>query len=81
MWRVIDQGQRRWQVSVAAERRSNSSHWSLVFCFRTAGQRAVWAMLPNPFPSKAAVYKQADHMSNEAILELLAQTLGDNLPH
>ena len=42
-WRVLEHADRRWNVSIAAERRPNSPHWNLVFSFRAAdpGQREV----------------------------------------
>ena len=48
VWRVVDHDDRRWNVSIAAERRANSEQWNLVFSFRPAdlGQRAFWATYP-----------------------------------
>ena len=47
-WRVVEHDDRRWNVSIAAERRANSPHWNLVFSFRPTdvGQRSIWATYP-----------------------------------
>ena len=79
-WRVISRGGRQWRVTVAAERRSSSPYWSLVFCFRSRGERTRWAMAPGRLPSKAAVYRQAEAMADDAILGLLSQTADAGRP-
>jgi hypothetical protein len=78
VWRVLEHGDRRWNVSIAAERRPNSPNWNLVFSFRPVepGQRSVWATYPLSSSSKAALFVQADRISNEDLVTLLAQQLG-----
>lgn len=77
-WRVLDHAERRWNVSLAAERRPNSPQWNLVFSFRPsdAGQRSVWATYPLSSSSKAALFAQAERVSNDDLVTLLAQLLG-----
>lgn len=77
-WRVLEQGDRRWNVSMAAERRPNSPQWNLVFSFRPTdpGQRSVWATYPLSSSSKAALFAQAERVSNDDLLALLTQLLG-----
>jgi hypothetical protein len=77
-WRVVDHAEHRWNVSMAAERRPNSPHWNLVFSFRTAdpGQRSVWATYPISSSSKAALFAQAERVSNDDLVTLLTQLLG-----
>jgi hypothetical protein len=70
-WRVIQQGDRRWQVTVATERRPNTSGWSLVFCFRSPGQRSIWAPSPETSISKAELYRHAECISDASLLDLL----------
>jgi hypothetical protein len=77
-WRVLDHAGRRWNVSMAAERQPNSPQWNLVFSFRPSdpGQRSVWATYPVSSSSKAALFAQADRVSNDDLIALLAQLLG-----
>jgi hypothetical protein len=77
-WRVLDYAERRWNVSIAAERRPNSPHWNLVFSFRPSepGQRSVWGPYPLSSSSKAALFAQADRVSNDDLVALLTQLLG-----
>jgi hypothetical protein len=77
-WRIVDHAERRWNVSMAAERRPNSPHWNLVFSFRTSdpGQRSVWATYPISSSSKAALFAQAERVSNDDLVTLLTQLLG-----
>jgi hypothetical protein len=77
-WRVLDHAQRRWNVSIAAERRPNSPQWNLVFSFRPSdpGQRSVWGTYPISSSSKAALFAQAERVSNDDLVTLLAQMLG-----
>lgn len=76
-WRVLEHADRRWNVSIAAERRPNSPQWNLVFSFRPAdpGHRSVWASYPVSSSSKAALFAQADRLSNADLIALLAQQL------
>ena len=77
VWRVVEHADRQWNVTVAAERRANSSQWSLVFSFRTVGadQRALWVAYPLSSLSKAALFAQAEHISDETLKACLAEQL------
>ena len=77
-WRVLEYAERRWHVSMAAERRPNSPHWNLAFSFRASepGQRSVWGTYPLSSSSKAALFAQADRVSNDYLVALLTQLLG-----
>jgi hypothetical protein len=76
-WRVLEHAGRTWNVSLATERGPNSSQWSLVFSFRSndPGQRSIWAPYPLSSSSKAALFAQADRLSNKALQDLLAAKL------
>lgn len=76
-WRVVEHGDREWNVSMAAERRPNSPSWNLVFSFRPAdvGQRSVWAIYPLSSSSKAALFAQAERLTDDALTALLAEQL------
>jgi len=76
-WRVVDHGDRRWHVTVAAERRANSAQWNLVFSFRCAGadRQSLWATYPLTSASKAALFAQAEKLSNDALTALLSEHL------
>jgi hypothetical protein len=78
VWRVVEHGERRWNVSVAAERRAHSAEWSLVFSFRCTGTDApsVWVTYPISSSSKAALFAQADKLSNDTLAAALAERLG-----
>ena len=77
-WRDLEHAERSWNVSIAAERRPDSPHWNLVFSFRTSdpGQRSVWGTYPLSSSSKAALFAQAERVSNDDLATLLAQLLG-----
>lgn len=77
-WRVVEHADRRWHVSMAAERRPNSPQWHLVFSFRPSdqGQRSVWGAYPISSSSKAALFAQAERVSNDELVNLLVQLLG-----
>jgi hypothetical protein len=76
-WRVLEHDHRRWSVSIAAERRANSPHWTLVLAFRPAdtGQRPLWAAYPLTSSSKAALFAQAEKLSDDALAAVLAEHL------
>jgi hypothetical protein len=76
-WRVVEHGDRRWNVTLAAERRANSSEWKLVFSFRSAEpeQRTLWATYPLSSASKAALFAQADQLSAATLAAFLAEQL------
>ena len=76
-WREVEHGNRRWSVTVAAERRANSAQWNLVFSFRCAGaeRQSFWATYPLSSSSKAALFAQAEKLSNEALAAFLSEHL------
>ena len=76
-WRVLEHAGRTWNVSLAAERQPTSSQWNLVFSFRTTDtdKRLVWVTYPLSSSSKAALFAQADRISNKDLIELLAAKL------
>jgi hypothetical protein len=76
-WRVLEHAGRQWNVSLAAERGPNSSQWNLVFSFRAAepAQRSIWATYPLSSSSKAALFAQADRISDKDLVALLAERL------
>jgi hypothetical protein len=76
-WRVLEHADRRWNVSIAAERQPTSPYWNLVFSFRAAdpGQRSVWATYPLSSSSKAALFAQADRVSDADLVAMLTQLL------
>jgi hypothetical protein len=77
VWRVVEHDDRRWHVSMAAERRANSPHWNLVFSFRPTdiGQRSIWATYPLSSASKAALFAQAEKLSDDVLAAFLAAQL------
>jgi hypothetical protein len=76
-WRVLEHDGQQWNVSFAAERTPNSSQWSLVFSFRTLDQsrRSIWVQHPLSSSSKAALYAQADRISDKDLVALLVTKL------
>jgi hypothetical protein len=74
-WRVVEHGAQRWQVSVAAERRADSRTWGLILSFRSAepAHRAFWAEYPLHSPSRAALFAQAEQISDESLAAFLAE--------
>lgn len=76
-WRVLSHGDTLWNVTVAAERTANTSNWQLVLSFRAAGPRrsTFWAPYPLVSASKAALFAQAEQISNEKLSAVLAQHL------
>ena len=78
VWRVVEHADRHWNVSIAAERRAHSAEWNLVFSFRCSGAEAqsVWVTYPLSSASKAALFAQADKLSNDALAAALADRLG-----
>jgi hypothetical protein len=77
VWRVVERDDRRWNVSIAAERRANSPHWSLICWFRPCGdgQRSFWAPYPLSSVSRAALFAQADQIPDAALAAFLARHL------
>ena len=76
-WRVVEHDERRWNVSMAAERRAHSPNWNLVFAFRPmdVGQRSIWATYPLSSSSKAALFAQAEQLSDDVLTAFLAEHL------
>jgi hypothetical protein len=76
-WRVLEHGDRRWNVTVAAERRGSSPQWNLVFSFRCTGseRQSFWATYPLSSSSKAALFAQADKLPDDAIAAILSEHL------
>jgi len=76
-WRVVEHDDRRWHVSIAAERRPNSPYWNLVFAFRPTdvGQCSIWATYPLTSASKAALFAQAEQLADDTIAAFLAEQL------
>lgn len=74
-WRVLEHAERRWHVSVAAERRANAVQWTLVFSFRAAPpeQRSFWVTYPLSSPSRSALFAQADRIPDETLAAILAE--------
>jgi hypothetical protein len=62
---------------MAAERRPNSPAWNLVFAFRPTdnGRRSIWATYPFSSASKAALFAQAERISDDALAAFLAEQL------
>jgi hypothetical protein len=77
VWRVVEHDARRWNVSVAAERRASSPQWNLVFAFRPAevGQRSILATYPLSSSSRAALFAHAEQISDDALAAFLAEQL------
>jgi hypothetical protein len=76
-WRVVEHGDRRWNVTIAAERRANSAQWNLVFSFRCASaeRQAFWATYPISSSSKAALFAQAEKLSDDTLAAFLSEQL------
>jgi hypothetical protein len=77
VWRVVEFDDRRWNVSIAAERRANSPQWNLVFSFRPTdpGQRSLWVTYPLSSASRSALFAQAAQIPDDALTALLAEHL------
>jgi len=76
VWRVVEHDDRRWNVSIAAERRANSPQWNLVFSFRpTDVGRSFWATYPLSSSSRSALFAQAETIPADTIAAFLAEHL------
>jgi hypothetical protein len=77
-WRVLEVGDRIWNVSLAAERRANAAEWKLVVSFRTAGpeRRSFWTPYPLESLSRSMLFAQAERISDDRLIELLRSHLG-----
>ena len=76
-WRVVEHGDHRWNVTVAAERRGSSPQWNLVFSFRctSTDRQSIWATFPLSSASKGALFAQADKLSNDTLAAFLSEHL------
>jgi hypothetical protein len=77
-WRVLEVGDRTWNVSLAAERRANAAEWKLVVSFRAVGpeRRSFWAPYPLESLSRSMLFAQAERISDDRLIELLRSHLG-----
>ncbi|HEX3233014.1 MAG TPA: hypothetical protein VHR41_02375 [Gemmatimonadales bacterium] len=77
VWRVVEHDDRRWNVSILAERRGNSPQWTLVFSFRPVDQAQgpLWAASPLTSTSKATLFAQAEKLSEDMLAAILAEHL------
>ena len=76
-WRVVEHADRQWYVTVAAERRASASQWSLVFSFRSAppDRRTFWVTYPLSSHSRAALFAQAEQISDDALAAIIVEHL------
>lgn len=74
-WRVVEHADRRWHVTIAAERRGNAAQWTLVFSFRAAhpDHRSFWVTYPLASVSRAALFAQAEQISDDTLTAILAE--------
>jgi hypothetical protein len=77
-WRVLEVGDRTWNVSLAAERRANAAEWKLVVSFRAVGpeRQSFWAPYPLESLSRSMLFAQAERISDDRLVELLRSHLG-----
>lgn len=81
-WRTIAHHGRTWDVRPAAERRSSTADWQLVFAFRPAGEtgsgRTRWA--PHSFTGhdKARLFVRAERVTDDELTALLESVLPPN---
>lgn len=72
---------RSWDVRPAAERRSSTADWQLVFAFRPVGGpsagRTRWAVHPRTGRNKASLFVQADLVTDDDLAALLEGVLRD----
>ena len=76
-WRVLEIGTEVWNVAIAAERRANSDQWGLVLSFRSGGPspRRFWIPHSITANSKAALYSQAEQLSDHELREIVTEHL------
>lgn len=77
-WRLLEHGEKQWSVSMAAERRPNSSFWNLVLSFRPVGdgqQRSFWAAYPLESSSRSMLFAQAEKIPDQRLAAVLAEHL------
>lgn len=77
-WREVTLGGTRWNVSVIAERAERANGWHLVLSFRAPATRrpSVWAAYPLESSSQAALFAQAERISDDKLADLLARQIG-----
>ncbi len=74
-WRVIETEENTWHVQPAAERRANQNAWKLMLSFRqktTENPAVFWAPFPIESSSKSSLFSQAEGISDEDLLNLIA---------
>jgi hypothetical protein len=73
--RTVSLEGREWVVQPAAERQSNTADWQLIFGFRPRGVnrafRTIWAAHSFTAPNKASLLRQADLVTDHALVALL----------
>jgi hypothetical protein len=76
-FRVVTLDGTRWSVSLVAERSPQSTVWRMVLGFRgpSAQQRSIWATYPHEFPSRSAVYAQAERLTDDTLAAVLAERI------
>ena len=81
-WRTIAHHGRTWEVRPAAERRSSTADWQLIFGFRPAGEqgagRTRWALHSHTGPDKASLFARADLVTNDDLAALLESVLREH---
>jgi hypothetical protein len=76
-WRVVEHADQSWQVTIAAERRAQATQWTLVVSFRAVPpeQRSFWVTYPLTSISRAALFAQAERITNEDLTAILDEHL------
>jgi len=73
--RTVSLQGREWVVHPAAERQSSTADWQLIFGFRPRGAnrafRTIWAAHAFTAPDKASLLRQADLVTDHALVALL----------
>jgi hypothetical protein len=73
--RMVSLQGREWVVHPAAERRSSTADWQLIFGFRPRGAnrafRTLWAAHPFTALDKASLLRRAELVTDEALVALL----------
>lgn len=74
-WRTIAHDGRSWDVRPAAERRSSTADWQLIFGFRPTGQtgsgQTRWALHPFTGRDKARLFVRAELVTDDGLQALL----------
>ena len=81
-WRTIAHHGRTWEVRPAAERRSSTADWQLIFAFRPVGEpaggRTRWALHSHTGRDKASLFAQADRVTDDDLATLLESVLREH---